>query len=85
MVCIGGMEGVEEEYAIFRHPRPTSTVYVLGETGGAAGLLARREGNSVRVIDREITARLFPSRESTRARTLPPYALIMQTLVAELL
>jgi hypothetical protein len=96
MVCIGGMEGVEEEAKIFRELRKREPIYVFGETGGAAALLAERRGDeTLRVIDREILKRLGPLRRSSErqdtrrvreepVRDLVPYPLIAQTLVEEL-
>jgi hypothetical protein len=96
MVCIGGMEGVEQEVEIFRELRRGEPIYVFGETGGASALLARREG--LRVIDREVLGRLEPlrraqeqlDRETLRAPGEPerppvPYPLIAQMLVEELI
>lgn len=42
MVCLGGMEGVFEEAALF-HELRHQPVYVLARTGGASELLARRD------------------------------------------
>lgn len=88
MVCIGGMEGVEQEVEIFRELRSGAPVYVFGETGGASALLAGGEG--LRVVDREILERLEPLRRSQRqqdeeGRPPVPYPLIAQMLVAELI
>jgi SLOG-like protein len=95
MVCIGGMEGVEEEAEIFRELRPGAPVYVFGETGGAAALLAARRGDGApRVIDREVLERLehhrARDRGASRAAAEPgkppvPYPLIAQMLVEELI
>jgi SLOG-like protein len=95
MACIGGMEGVEEEADIFRELRQAAPIYVFGETGGAAALLAERRGDeTLRVIDREVLARVAPLRRSRAqgqksAAAQPekppvPYPLIAQMLVAEL-
>lgn len=67
MVCIGGMEGVEQEVEIFQQRGRGAPIYVFGETGGAAALMAERSpggASSLRVIDREVLARLAPLRHS---------------------
>jgi hypothetical protein len=98
MACIGGMEGLEEEVEIFRDLGRGAPIFIFGETGGAAALLAGRSGNeALRVIDREILERLEPLRHSHRPTTetrlagaeserpLVPYPLIAQALVEELI
>jgi hypothetical protein len=56
MVCIGGMEGVFEEAALF-HELRHQPVYVLARTGGASELLARHHpGPEVKVPDLPIVA-----------------------------
>ena len=40
MVCIGGMEGVEDEFELFRKIHPFKKVYLLHTTGGATSILA---------------------------------------------
>jgi hypothetical protein len=42
-VFIGGMEGVIEEFKMFREYHPRSKVIVVGSTGGAASMLAREQ------------------------------------------
>lgn len=53
LVCIGGMEGVEKEFALFRELHPNKPIYVLKTTGGASKLLADEfpEDDMVNVID----------------------------------
>lgn len=36
-VFIGGMEGVEDEYAVFRNMHPSAKLYPIASTGAAAG------------------------------------------------
>jgi hypothetical protein len=43
-VFIGGMDGVEAEYALFRHFHPDAKVLPVAATGGAALQLAERLG-----------------------------------------
>jgi hypothetical protein len=86
MVCIGGMEGVEQEVEIFARLRPAAPIYTFAETGGAAALLAEARAGSVRAIDREVLARLAEvrGRPVASATSVVPYPLIAQRLVAEL-
>jgi hypothetical protein len=83
MVCIGGMEGVEQEVEVFQELRPGAPIYVFGETGGAAALLAERGGAAkeaaerggegiLRVIDREVLAQVEPLRRSRAQRRGTP-------------
>jgi SLOG cluster3 family len=64
MVCIGGMEGVREEAALFterydgRH-RERRPIFALARTGGAASLLVDSFGTSIRQIDLEIERDIF--------------------------
>jgi hypothetical protein len=41
-VFIGGMEGVEEEYEMFRHMHPKKPLYPIASTGAAALILYKR-------------------------------------------
>lgn len=91
MVCVGGMEGVEEEARIFKELRTTFPVFTLECTGGAAALI-RDELPSAFAIDREIerdiaerTTEGYSSETDYRSRkddiAVHPYPLIMQTIV----
>lgn len=53
MVCIGGMEGVELEFAIFRELHPKKPIFILKSTGGASKFLAEKYSGSnvVRILD----------------------------------
>lgn len=92
MVCIGGMEGVEEEAELFASLRPGAPVFVMARTGGASAILAREPGlnRRFRVIDDELLNELNPrlrrSDEELAAAPLEntPYAFIMQRLVREI-
>jgi hypothetical protein len=97
MVCIGGMNGVEEELALLGDLQPGTPVYVLGRTGGAAALIAEQYRKKVRVIDDEVMERIATLRhdhpridEKDRDRReesgppVVPYPLIAQTIVDEL-
>jgi hypothetical protein len=88
MVCIGGMEGVEEELAVFRELRDRAPIYLFGETGGAAALLGdqvqardprwvhelRYTPPTLRVIDREVLAALEQRRHEAGLRPAAPFA-----------
>ena len=51
LVCVGGMEGVEREFELFRKLKPGAPIWLLETTGGAASLLARGEPlPNVRII-----------------------------------
>ena len=97
MVCIGGMNGVEEELALFGKLRPGTPVYVLGRTGGASALIAEQYRGKVRVIDAEVLDRVARLRREHPSHTnkedtpregpgppVVPYPLIAQTIVDEL-
>jgi hypothetical protein len=59
-VFIGGMEGVEVEYALFRVYRPNSKVLLVPSAGGAARQLAERIGGFDDAALRDVDfARLF--------------------------
>jgi len=93
MVCIGGMEGLEDEVALALK-RGRIPIYVLERTGGAAALLRGRHVEGLRMIDTEIVSRIDQLRaefgaatqqgESHVRRSLVPYPLVMQTIVEEI-
>jgi len=58
MVCIGGMEGLEDEVALALERGRSFPIYVLERTGGAAALLRQRNLERVRMIDTEIVTRV---------------------------
>ena len=82
MVCIGGMQGVEEEFHLFRTLLPGAPVFVLETTGGAAAWLAERYPSEVRVIDRDGQRRSRRSGSPDGSEYL--YPLIMQEIVEDL-
>lgn len=62
-VFIGGMEGVEAEYSLFRQVHPNAEVVVVPAPGGAARQLAERLGGFSEEAMRDVDfARLFRSR-----------------------
>jgi SLOG cluster3 family len=94
MVCIGGMEGLEDEVALAIDRGRLFPIYVLERTGGAAALLRARELKRFRMIDTEIVTRIEQMRaelgavmkreEKQDRRALVPYPLVMQTIVEEI-
>jgi hypothetical protein len=94
MVCIGGMEGLEEEVALALEHEPPFPIYVLERTGGAAALLRARNNGRLRMIDSEIVEKLGRMRlqkslnelstDRRVHRALVPYPLVMQTIVEEI-
>ena len=94
MVCIGGMDGLEDEVAVALERGRGFPIYVLERTGGAAALLRGRHLDQLRMIDTEIVthvdlmrAKLNDGerlRETHIRRALVPYPLVMQTIVEEI-
>lgn len=92
MVCIGGMEGLEQEVEIALETRPFMPIYVIERTGGAAALLRQRADGRLRMIDTEVVSRLDRVRpralhelddRAVNRRALVPYPLVMQLIVDE--
>ena len=54
-VFVGGMEGVEEEYELFRKAHPTRPAYPIASTGGAALIVYNGLRNPDRSLIDEIT------------------------------
>jgi hypothetical protein len=99
MVCIGGMEGVEEEAHLFHEYQARHPVFALESTGGAAAELVRRAGNEQWVLrpEQDVRQRVEAFwREEKERRAYGyeqeaspafafPYAYIAQKIVAELI
>ncbi len=98
LVCIGGMEGVVQEFDLFLKMIPASPVFLIASTGGAATLLAKEPQDRVQVFDERVMSHIRELREkheAERAETyevqseeekylnIVPYPLIMQMLVDE--
>lgn len=66
MVAIGGMEGIEDEFEIFRKLRETAPVYALPSTGGAARILAENHPQAVRSFDAEVREHVREFRRRVR-------------------
>jgi hypothetical protein len=91
MVCIGGMEGVEDEARLFLQTRPGHPIYLLARTGGATAVLASQFGRArhIRVIDDELLDDLRPRLRINQEELVDaplrftPYPLIMQRIVRD--
>jgi SLOG cluster3 family len=92
MVCIGGMEGLEEEVDLGLKRTPPLPIYILERTGGAAALLRERGNPRLRTIDTEVVTDLErmraksqhePLADMPNRRALVPYPLVMQLIVEE--
>ncbi|WP_454803736.1 SLOG domain-containing protein [Mucilaginibacter phyllosphaerae] len=84
LVCMGGMEGVEQEFEIFRKMHPDKPIYILETTGGASSILAKRvaENDMVTVIDRNVNRKLEKLDERFE---LIPYAYITALIIHDLM
>ncbi len=96
MVCIGGMEGIEEEVDIFLEVQDRLPIYALTSSGGAASMLLEQRGlpsssrRRIRMIEDEVLGELRPQLRGENGQLEPaplrytPYPLIMQVVVEEL-
>jgi hypothetical protein len=95
MVCIGGMEGVQDEATMFLDAKPRSRLYVFESTGGAAAMMAGQfknvaeRGGAVRIIDDEVLrsshrADRNSNEELSFTTQFVPYPVIAQAIVREL-
>jgi len=93
LVCVGGMEGVEEEFDIFRRIHKDKKVYLLASTGGAAGKLAdtnliKTEMNNLIEVSDDINYSLdIPNadKEMREQFELIPFSYITARIVREVL
>ena len=98
MIAIGGMEGVQDEAALFAKLRPGKPIYALETTGGAAAKLKDQNLENVKVKDQEVmellrqfwqqqdgteTQQRFS--ESDNPLSYIPYAFVAQQIVAEII
>ncbi|KJR41848.1 hypothetical protein MCHI_002225 [Candidatus Magnetoovum chiemensis] len=75
MICIGGMEGCEEETRMFRELRKSMPIYPIYTTGGAASLIAHWTNIvNIRLIKLD-----------KKHYEVTPYPLIMQIIIEELI
>jgi hypothetical protein len=82
MVCIGGMDGIFDEYEVYAESSRFRPPYVLTSTGGASAILATlgRLGVHVKAIDLSLSG-------ADAARVVgafPPYDAIVQEIIDEL-
>lgn len=54
-IFVGGMDGVEEEYALFREAHPKSPTYPIASTGAASGILFKKFQPHEQMLERELT------------------------------
>jgi hypothetical protein len=90
LVCIGGMEGVELEFAIFRELHPTKPIFILKTTGGASKILADEYSNTntVRILDDKDYSNIKPQKKEDRHSEkfdIIPYSFITALIVEEIL
>lgn len=60
-VFIGGMEGIEDEYALFRARHPNAAVFPIASTGAAARIVYEREKASLGLSDDLAREYSYPS------------------------
>jgi len=84
LVCIGGMEGVEEEFRMFKERHPGKLIFLLERTGGATRILAQEFSTekSIRVIDRLDDDE--PVRDERNEFEIIPYGYITALIVQEI-
>ena len=90
MVCIGGMEGVELEFAIFRELHPTKPIFILKSTGGASKILAEEylDTNVVRILDGNDYSKIKTEKKVDKHSErfdIIPYSFITALIVKEIL
>jgi hypothetical protein len=90
LVCIGGMEGVELEFTIFRELHPNKPIFILKTTGGASKILADKYSNTIAV--RILDDRVFSNGKSEQKENILsekfdiiPYSFITALIVEEIL
>lgn len=90
LVCIGGMEGVELEFAIFRELHPTKPIFILKTTGGASKVLADEYSNTntARILDDKDYSNPKAEKKEDRHSekfNIIPYSFITALIVEEIL
>lgn len=60
-IFIGGMEGVEEEFDLFRQLNPEAIVLPIASTGAAAQLVFERERQALNLPDELLTEYSYPT------------------------
>ena len=89
LVCIGGMEGVELEFEIFRRIHPQKPVFILQSTGGASKILADKFSNKdfVRVLDTKDYSNIKTENKEDKedkSFDIIPYSFITALIVKEI-
>ncbi len=90
LVCIGGMEGVELEFALFRELHPTKPIFILKSTGGASENLAAEysDSNVVRILDGKDYSKIKTEKKEDNQLEkfdIIPYSFITALIVKEIL
>ncbi len=90
LVCIGGMEGVEIEFALFRELHPNKPIFLLKSTGGASKILAEKHSNSivVRILDDKDYSNIKTEKKEDKYSEkfdIIPYSFITALIVKEIL
>lgn len=78
MVCIGGMQGIPDELALYRARFPTRPVYVLAETGGASMMLAHSKLDGIAVVESSVSK---PSAHGTEPNIPQPYPYLLSKML----
>jgi hypothetical protein len=100
MICLGGMEGVEEEFNLFRKLHSNKPIFLLKTTGGATSNLAERgdyENDNIIIADDEKILTYFrkfldlnlPENDSNEGKkdffTFFPYSIITAQIVKKII
>ena len=88
LVCIGGMEGVEREFELFRKYHPQKPIYLLKTTGGASKILADKflDLKNVKIIDAQYYERSKDSIDIEIGKMeLIPFLFITAMIVKEII
>lgn len=87
LVCIGGMDGVEAEFKLFRELHPQKPVYLLQTTGGASKILAQEFANNpfVKVIDNKEIYIQKKSEDTPEEFNIIPFTFITALIVKDLI
>jgi len=90
LVCIGGMDGVEKEFELFREYKPTAKIFILETTGGASKILAKEYSRSefIKIPDTGYSRQIENKRQETGEEKskfeLVPYSFLTSLIVKEL-
>lgn len=89
-VCIGGMEGVELEFDLFRELHPDKPIFILQSTGGASKILAEKYSNLnvVRILDKKDYSKIKTEKKednSDEKFDIIPYSFITALIVKEII